>query len=320
MNHTGVRSTGSRRHARRNRSVLDGVLTTPAYGRDGESPLRPLAIRTYDAPMDHRRVLDEVVAWATDEENVRLVVLTGSLARDDGRSHPLSDLDIELYVRDPNVLLGRRDWYAPFGEVLVVEELGNPGWHPTRLVYYVDGKIDFMIGPVAAVEAGGRYDRAFRVLVDKDGLGEGLRVEAEPNAPPDADAFARCVNWFWAAALMEAKAIVRDEPWMTMIRDRDLKDELLRMIEWDHRARYGWTYDTWHLGVRMREWMDLDVQDSLAARTAGSAVEEAGPALLASMELFDRLARRTAAALAVAPFDARPVRAEIDRILRMLRA
>jgi aminoglycoside 6-adenylyltransferase len=123
------------------------------------------------------------------------------------------------------------------------------------------------------------------------------------------------VNWFWAAALMQAKAIVRDEPWMVRIRDRDLKEELLAMIEWDHRARYGPTFDTWHLGMRMRHWMDPDVQEALERCWAGFALDEAGPALLASVDLFDRLARRTAEALGLEPFDAIRVRADLERIL-----
>src|SRR5437867_9426032 len=118
--------------------------------------------------MDQSRVLDDVRGWASADENVRLVVLTGSVASTDGAADELSDLDIELYVVDPGPLLDRRDWYQPFGQVLVVEELENPDWHPTRLIYYVDGKIDFMVAEVEAVKRGVEYDRPYRVLVDKD--------------------------------------------------------------------------------------------------------------------------------------------------------
>jgi predicted nucleotidyltransferase len=45
--------------------------------------------------MDQKRVLDDVVAWATDDPNVRLLLVTGSFAR--GEHDDLSDLDIELY-------------------------------------------------------------------------------------------------------------------------------------------------------------------------------------------------------------------------------
>src|SRR5829696_5133466 len=192
--------------------------------------------------MDQARTLADVVAWAEDEENIRLVVVTGSVAR--AEPHELSDIDVELYVRDPSVLLGDRGRYGRFGDVLAVEELENPGWNPTRLVYYVDGKIDFMIGALAVLDRGVTYHRAFRVLLDKDGLADRIRIDRSPPSPPSAEDFRRCVYWFTAAALMQAKDIVRDEPWKAKVRDRDLKDELLEMIEWDHRVRYGWDFDT----------------------------------------------------------------------------
>jgi hypothetical protein len=95
--------------------------------------------------MDQRRVLDEVREWAAADDNVRLVVLTRSVAL--GDVDELSDLNLELYVLEPAPLLDRRE-----------NGIGHsPGhsfarsWrtrHPTRLVYDVDGKIDFMIAPV----------------------------------------------------------------------------------------------------------------------------------------------------------------------------
>ena len=113
--------------------------------------------------MDQARVLDDVVAWATDDLNVRLVVVTGSFAL--GDHDELSDLDIELYVRETHPLLEETAWFERFGDVLVTEALENPDWHPTRLVYYVDGKIDFMIG--ACVGAIGR--RRLRHPVSRSG-------------------------------------------------------------------------------------------------------------------------------------------------------
>src|SRR4051812_22234244 len=100
--------------------------------------------------MNQEKSLYDVVAWARDDDNVRLVVLTGSVARGEDVDF-LSDLDLELYVREPDELLTDRTWYRRFGDVLAVEELENPGWNPTRLVSYVDGEIDFMIGDIAVL-------------------------------------------------------------------------------------------------------------------------------------------------------------------------
>lgn len=265
--------------------------------------------------MDHAKVLADVVGWARKDENVRLVVLTGSVAHGQGVDE-LSDLDVELYVRDPDELLTDRMWYRRFGDVLAVEELENPGWNPTRLVYYVDGKIDFMISGLAVLDAGVSYDRAYRVLLDKDCLSNRLADDTTVAPPPTAEEFRRCVDWFTAAALMEAKAIVRDEPWMVKIRDAEVKETLLQMIEWDHRARYGWGFDTWHVGIHLRRWMDPDVQDALERCWAGFSLAEGRIALLASIELFNRLCRRTADALGYEAFDRNRIEAEVQRILR----
>jgi aminoglycoside 6-adenylyltransferase len=268
--------------------------------------------------MDQASVLDDVVAWASADDNVRLVVLTGSVARRDGSVDELSDLDVELYVRATAPLLDTRDWYGRFGDVLVVEELDNPEWHPSRLVYYVDGKIDFMIANVDAARSGVGYDRAYRVLVDKDGLAGHLRDQpSRGSLPPSEDDLERCANWFYAAALMWAKMAVRDDPWKAKLREIDANEQLRRMIEWDHRSRYGWDYETWFLGAHFREWMDVDVAEALNECWADLTPERTIRALRASIRLFDRVARRTAGVLGHEPFDAGPVRAEIERVLAL---
>ncbi|HZD78715.1 MAG TPA: aminoglycoside 6-adenylyltransferase [Actinomycetota bacterium] len=267
--------------------------------------------------MEHRLALDRVYRWAHEDDNIRLVVLTGSLARGEGAADDLSDLDIELYVRDPSLLLERSDWYRPFGEVLVVEEPENVDWHPTRLVHYVDGKIDFMIAGIDAAIQGVSYDRPFHVLLDKDGLSHGLSRAAGPPLPPSRDEITRCINWFYAAALMSAKCLIRGEPWMAKFRDRDVKDELLQMLVWDHRSRYGWTYDTWHNGGHLREWIDHDLMDAVGSCWGDFSIVGMGRALRASVSLFEELSARTQAALGVQPFDSGPVRAEIDRLLSL---
>ncbi len=264
--------------------------------------------------MDHERVLEQI-GWATADDNIRVVVLTGSAALGPEHVHALSDLDVELYVAQPIMLLEDDAWYAQFGEVLVVESLPNLGWYPTRLVYYIDGKIDFMVGPVDAL-ATVRYVRSFRVLLDKDRAADALPpVEPLATDPPTAASFRECIHWFYAGSLMCAKCVVRDEPWQAKFRDWDLKQELLRMIEWDHKARYGWSYDTWSRGKRLKQWIDADLFRALDACWAGFDGSDTARALLASLELFERLSTRTARRLGMAAFDARRVQAEVRAVL-----
>jgi aminoglycoside 6-adenylyltransferase len=266
----------------------------------------------YDAYMDQKRVLDDVVAWATEDPNVRLLVLTGSFAR--GDHDDLSDLDIELYVRETHPLLEENDWYERFGEVLVTEDLENPDWHPTRLIYYEDAKIDFMIAPVLALAEGVAYDGPYLVVVDKDTRANRL----EPTvgvAPPSGDEFRTCVNWFYAAALQYSKSLVRDDPWPVKTRDADLKERLLQMIEWDHGVRTGWAERPPHNGSRLAEWAEPDVADAVAACWADFSTEWSAQARRNSIDLFERLSADVASTLGFPNETGRRASAEVDRIL-----
>jgi aminoglycoside 6-adenylyltransferase len=133
-------------------------------------------------------------------------------------------------------------WWVPLGEVFVVERLSNPGQHPSRLIYFEGGKFDFTIIP-AAEPSRSQYERLFEVLLDKDGQAGDLRVRQVTADLPNAAEFEERIHWGYAAAIMCAKAVVSDEPWSVKVRDLDLKEALLIMIEWDHLARYGVDYD-----------------------------------------------------------------------------
>ncbi|MCP9945971.1 aminoglycoside 6-adenylyltransferase [Streptomyces somaliensis] len=266
--------------------------------------------------MDYTAALAALVEWAESAPAVRALVLTGSAAQ--ATEDRLSDRDVQVFTSNTAVLLEDESWWRRLGEVLVVERLEDGEGNPTRLVYYVGGKFDFSLLP--AEKLGGRgYDRPYRVLLDKDGLAATTALRPGRAEPPSAEEFDESVNWAWAAALMEARAIVRDEPWSARLRDQDLKEQLLEMIEWDHRARYGAAFDTHHLGARMRRWMDRDVQRALRRCWSGADPREAAQALLATVELYVELAGRTAVRYGFPVFDHERVGAELRSVLDELR-
>ncbi|WP_016701287.1 aminoglycoside 6-adenylyltransferase [Actinoalloteichus spitiensis] len=262
--------------------------------------------------MDYRRALEALVGWASTRDDVRALVLTGSAAAEG--AHPLSDRDIEVFTTDTTALLRDESWWNDLGEVLVVERLEDGAGNPTRLVYYAGGKIDFTLLPARRLP-GRVHARPFQVLLDKDGTATTARLFAPDPAPPSPEEFDESVNWAWAAALMQAKAIVRDEPWSAKLRDQDLKAELLRMIEWDHRARHGTAVDTRYLGTRMRQWMDTDIQQALGHCWASLDAADSTRALLATTRVYRALAERTATALCLPAFDHERVETELRTIL-----
>jgi aminoglycoside 6-adenylyltransferase len=262
--------------------------------------------------LDYQRTIDAIVRWAAQDSNVRAVVLTGSAAAKS--QHPLSDRDIELHVLDTSPLEESDDWWSHLGEVLAVERLENSDDQPTRLIYYVGGKLDFTL--IGVDEDRGEYDRPFSVLLDKDGAAEWFELVERTPELPGQELFDECSNWAAAAALMIAKAIVRDEPWSIMTRDADFKAELLRMIEWDHNLRYGSDRDVRYLGTRMRQWMDADTQARLS-RCGLTFDSDNRPALRASLDLHQAVAGRVASRAGLIDFHHDAVRSEVERILAM---
>lgn len=262
--------------------------------------------------MDYEQTLAELTDWAMKNDSVRAMVMTGSGgAKTD---HSLSDRDIEIYSTGVEALLTDESWWMGLGQVLVVERLENPGHHPTRLVYYVGGKLDFNLLNAERL-ADQVYDRPFQVLVDKDGTTASLQVASPTWVQLGACEFDESVNWAYAAALMCAKAVVRGELWSAKIRDNDLKDQLLEMIEWDHQARYGPGFDTRYLGTRMNEWMDADVRETLLTCWGHLDAADTESALRSSIALYVTLATRTATNLGLPAFDHDVLSAELETIL-----
>ncbi|WGD38405.1 aminoglycoside 6-adenylyltransferase [Lysinibacter sp. HNR] len=262
--------------------------------------------------MDYTQVINTLVHWASTRDDIRALVLTGSAASH--TAHPLSDRDIEVFSTDVPALLTDETWWRALGEVLVIERLTDGENNPTRLVYYRGGKIDFTLLPPEQLRARPR-SQAFRVLLDKDNIASSLSLHKQTALPPSAQDFNESINWAWAAALMQARAIVRHEPWSAKIRDADLKKELLRMIEWDHHARYGSGFNTHHRGARMRQWMDAEVQQALEQCWAGFSAEDSIRALRATTTLYRSLAGRTATNLALPDFNHGQLETELHRIL-----
>lgn len=268
----------------------------------------------YNPRMDARARLDAVLGWARQDDNIRAVVLTGSFAR--GAADRFSDLDIELYVVNPAPLLEHDAWYHQFGEALVVEALENEGWNPSRLVYYAAGKIDFTILSVSLLQGSIEFDRPFQVLVDKDGMASSFRAVALPPVlPPPESEFLRCIHHFYAAVIMWAKYVARGDPLAAKLRDWESKQLLLEMLEWDQRAKKGWEFDTWYLGLHLHDWVDPDLIPEIKACWCGVDPAASALAIRASLALFEMLSRRTAHRLGYPPFDAAGVRAEVERLL-----
>ena len=259
----------------------------------------------------YEQLTERIVAWLPQEHDVRAAMIIGSRARADHPADEWSDLDVLLFVRDPERYVTAADWVAGFGPVwLAFAERTPDGRAWERRVLYAGGlDVDFALNPAQwlehmaanglAPEMADVIRRGVRVLVDKDGLLAGiLRLpipDAAPFQRPSSTEFAGVISDFWYHSLWSAKHLRRGELWWAKSGcDWKLKGLLQRMLEWHAHAVRGPAHDTWMRGRFLEEWADGRAVAQLAGAFAHYDRQDIARALWATMELFRWLAAETA--------------------------
>ncbi|WP_433088416.1 aminoglycoside 6-adenylyltransferase [Dactylosporangium sp. CA-052675] len=249
-------------------------------------------------------LIGRVLGWCRAREEVRAVVLFGSLAQPDARVDDQSDVDIELTFADvtPELLAGA--WWRDFGEVWAAHPLDPlPVW---SLVYAGGLAVDLSIvdpGRIGGMVAAGRlsrvWERGYRVLLDRDGMTRGLPAPSgampEPG-PLTHDEFRRLADGFWVEVLRVPKYVARGELWAVKSRDWRAKTWLLRLLEWHAITVGGHRVDGHGLGRGMPGWLPPQLWAAVHGVFGRFDGADALRAFRASVEVFDRAAGEVAAA------------------------
>jgi aminoglycoside 6-adenylyltransferase len=239
-----------------------------------------------------RAFLDDVTAWAGEEDDVHSVVLLGSHARADDPADEVSDVDLVLFVDDPDRYLRDDSWLRRFGEPLLtfVEPTAVGGFEERRVLFR-DGldadfvALDAQVGKAFPPEATPVFARGFRVLYD-----DGLELEApeapelEAQLPTQAD-FDQLTNDFWYHVLWAAKKLWRGEVLLAkQVCDCALKWRLAQLARWRAHGT-----DTWHDLRFFERWAGEDLVEALGPTFSRYEAEDVGRALRATGQLFGRL-------------------------------
>jgi uncharacterized protein len=139
-----------------------------------------------------QRFLEQLQRWASENEDVRALVLVGSFAH--GEARPDSDLDVVLLTKNQHSYLGNTAWTSAFGRVSRVE-LEPYGTVTSVRAFYDDGfEIEFSIAPAdwaaKPFDAGteGVARRGIVVLFDRDGDATDLaNAVANVTIPPSGE-------------------------------------------------------------------------------------------------------------------------------------
>lgn len=278
---------------------------------------------------DPADLLRRVLAFADAHPQIQAVIQTGSRARGD-RVDALSDLDIELIGPGAADLVGNDEWLSTIGEVLVSVHLANeepdePDW-PTCLAVFAGGrKVDFTLAGVDRVERlkdGGLddlYQRGYIVHRDKTGITGGLpaAMMAPPvQSPPAVAELEANQREFWFEATQVPVYLARGDLWPAALRQAEMRDLLLTMLEWNAAARSGGAVDTWHNGHHLQEWIPDSYHARIAPVFAQYDAVDCARALRALIDLYSDVARETARLTALPLLDLKAkVVAHIDSVL-----
>lgn len=248
-----------------------------------------------------------LIAWAEQRDFVRAMLITSTRADPAAAVDAYSDYDIVLVVADVRAMHINRNWLADFGPVMVsywdpvflnptfgLEQTGN-------VTYYMSGlHIDFSLWPIelmrriaAAPTLPDDLDVGYRVLLDKDGLTDGLRPPTHTAyipKPPTESAFQQMIEDFLSDAPYVAKCLLRDEllpaKWCL---DYDMKHVFLRpMLEWHMECDHGWQVPLGVLGKGLKRRLRPDLWRELESTYASGDIESQWPALFRTLALFRR--------------------------------
>jgi aminoglycoside 6-adenylyltransferase len=251
-------------------------------------------------------MIDKLIAWAKEQELVRAMVLTSSRAIPNSPyTDAFSDYDVILALRDVQPFHDNRDWLSAFGSILAMYrdplyETDGLKWS-ANVVQFEDGlKIDFTLWPVEKLHTvvqqetlPAEFDAGYHVLLDKDGLTEGIKppsYQAYIPQPPTATRYHEEIENFFLCSTYVAKYLLRDDVMAAkFLLDGEMKHENLRpILEWLIEIDNDWKVKPGNYGRRIKKWLRSDFWDDLESTYTGAGIEENWQALFRLIDLMHK--------------------------------
>lgn len=251
-------------------------------------------------------MIEKLIAWGEKQALVRAMVLTSSRAiPNQPDTDPYSDYDVILALRDVQPFHNDRKWLAAFGTVLVM--YADPlyvedglSWS-ANVVQFEEGlKIDFTLWPVEKMQKVAQqeplpaeFDAGYQVLLDKDGLTQGIKPPSYQGyipRPPTPARYHEEIENFFLCATYVAKYLLRDDVMAAkFLLDGEMKHENLRpLLEWHIEIENDWKVKPGNHGQRIKKWLRPDLWADLESTYTGAGIEENWHALFRLMDLMHK--------------------------------
>ena len=253
-----------------------------------------------------QEMLDLILTFARNDDNIRAVVMNGSRANPNAPRDIFQDFDIACLVNDVKPYTRNKSIPSLFGEILILQEPEDMQDPPPDndgtygyLMQFMDGnRIDLSFHPpdiFKTVVA----DSQTIVLLDKDGTLVNVPPSSDKDyfpKPPTEKQFRDCCNEFWWVSPYVAKALWRGELTNAKhIQDVYVRDQLMKMLVWYFGVRTGFKKAPGKQGKYIRPDVEPEIWNELERTYADADFERIWASLFVMGSLFRRLAHAVAA-------------------------
>lgn len=250
------------------------------------------------------KLSEQLTGYAQCEPRIPAVLLFGSRSRKDHPADADSDYDFLLLTTDPEYFLHSDDWLKQFGPVRIsLLEPTLAGGMERRVCFDDAQDADFLFFPESRAseivhdpEVGKLLCRGYDVLVDKIAFSAMLSHLPVPQNTILSEAEVQnLVQTFAFHILWAMKKIRRGELWSAkQCIDGYMKQLLLRMLECREKACHGNSFDCWHDGRFLDQWLDEKFAARIPETFARYEAADLIRALSRTAELFSDAAKEAA--------------------------
>lgn len=257
--------------------------------------------------------LQKIIDWAKENNDIKAVLLTSSLANPFAPVDDFSDIDIELVFDDIDSYQFSNQWVSLFGcPIAMVEEDESyfEGKHAMKMVLYDDYvKVDFklykkseFLNDVQETELPEDWDIGYKVLLDKEGITALLQPPTYQSAiikKPSEIRYHQLLNDFWWDMTYVVKCLVRDDLFYAKFMSENMMrtDYLVPLVEWYIASEHNWNITVNKHGRLFKKYLPPDLWKRIERTFSGSNMEDNWIALFAYADIASELGTELASRL-----------------------
>ena len=252
-----------------------------------------------------REMIDLIIAFAQQDERIRIVTLEGSRTNVNIPKDEFQDYDVTYIVTDMKSFIENDEWLNTFGKIIMMQkpeamELFPPAEKGFSYLMLFDdyNKIDLTLFPLEDLDEYFKNDKLVSVLLDKDGW---INREIVPTdvdyhvRKPSAREFDDCCNEFWHVTPYVVKGLCRKEILFAIDHlNQILRFELLRMISWKVGVETNFSLSIGKNFKFLNRYTPEDLWNRLLSSYRMDSYENMWESLFTCLQLFREVSKEVA--------------------------